>query len=43
MSGLSPDTGAITNPTEAVQELERSGFAVIPNRMGDKHLAARRT
>jgi ectoine hydroxylase-related dioxygenase (phytanoyl-CoA dioxygenase family) len=37
-----PDTGAMTNPAEVVQELERSGYAVIPNRMDDKDLAAAR-
>ena len=40
MNGLSPDTGAMTNLAEVVEELERSGYAVIPRRMDDKVLAA---
>jgi hypothetical protein len=36
------NTGATTNPAEVAQELERSGYAVIPGRMDDNDLTAAR-
>jgi hypothetical protein len=42
VSGQRQDTGAVTGPAEAEQELDRNGYVVIARRMDDKDLAAAR-